>query len=409
MKSSISTISVIGLGHVGLPTAVLLADSGFCVFGMDVNREYVRSLVDQKTKISEKDFLKKFKKVTNAQSLQFFNSVQKAQAYIIAVPTPIHKSSNGADLSMVENAIHNIALNMEAGSLIIIESTSPIGVTAHAIDMISVMRPDLVKDGKPLFKIAYCPERVLPGNLIKELTLNDRVIGGYDDKSTKLAQSIYASFCKGKLMATSSKVAEAVKLVENSFRDVNLAFANEIDLLLGEKSISSKEVYDLANHHPRVNILNSGVGVGGHCIPIDPYFLIESSKAHSSILSLSRIINDSIPSKRADQIYKILKQKQHKKICFLGLTYKPDVHDFRESPALELLSKFTKKRSLNISVYDPFLNSKNSSFLHSRFTLLEKAPSSKSFDCIIVLVDHSDFQVLYKNFKNSSTQLLKFF
>jgi len=171
MKSSISTISVIGLGHVGLPTAVLLADSGFCVFGMDVNREYVRSLVDQKTKISEKDFLKKFKKVTNAQSLQFFNSVQKAQAYIIAVPTPIHKSSNGADLSMVENAIHNIALNMEAGSLIIIESTSPIGVTAHAIDMISVMRPDLVKDGKPLFKIAYCPERVLPGNLIKELTL----------------------------------------------------------------------------------------------------------------------------------------------------------------------------------------------------------------------------------------------
>lgn len=406
MNNKKLSVSVIGLGHVGLPTAVLLANAGMNVYGMDKNKQYVDLLKSQKTLITEKDFLKMFKKVIESKKLQFDHRIRPADFYIIAVPTPIYKISKKSNLSMVEDAILNVASLLKPKDLIIIESTSPIGITKNAVKIIKKLRSDLFNSNKPLFSIAYCPERVLPGNLIHELKNNDRVIGGYDKTSSEKAKNLYKNFCLGALKITESKVAEAVKLIENSYRDVNLAYANEMNFLLSDHGIDSKKVFQLANNHPRVNVLNSGVGVGGHCIPIDPYFLIESSSKNSSILSLARSINDATPKRVSKAIRQELKFNSFQKICFIGLTYKPNINDFRESPSIELLKHFKIEGFQRLSVYDPFFQRRQKLPIPNQFQVLQKPPQPSQFDCLVILVNHNLFKEIIVNFEEKKRNII---
>lgn len=406
MNNKKLSVSVIGLGHVGLPTAVLLANAGMNVYGMDKNKQYIDLLKSQKTLITEEDFLKMFKKVIKSKKLQFDHKIRSADSYIIAVPTPIYKISKKSNLSMVEDAILNVASLLKPKDLIIIESTSPIGITKNAVKIIKKLRSDLFVSNKPLFSIAYCPERVLPGNLIHELKNNDRVIGGYDKTSSEKAKKLYKNFCVGALKITESKVAEAVKLIENSYRDVNLAYANEMNFLLSDHEIDSKKVFQLANNHPRVNVLNSGVGVGGHCIPIDPYFLIESSSKNSSILLLARSINDATPKRVSKEIRQELKFHSFKKICFIGLTYKPNINDFRESPSIEFLKHFKTESFQKLSVYDPFFQRKQKLLIPKKFQILQKPPQPSQFDCLVVLVNHNSFKEIIISFEEKKRNII---
>jgi UDP-N-acetyl-D-mannosaminuronic acid dehydrogenase len=388
-------ISVIGLGHVGLPTAILLANGGYKVHGVDINKSLIADLQKNKTKINEKDFLRLFLSKKVKKNLNFRHSVHESDTYLIAVPTPIKPKSKKADLSMVINAVHNISLHLKEDDLIIIESTSPIGIVELIQKFILQKRKDLFYKSKPLFHIAYCPERVLPGNLVHELENNSRVIGGNTDIASNKAKKIYESFCKGEIILAESKVAEAVKLLENSYRDINIAFANEMSLLLDSHKIDSRKTFHLANMHPRVNILSSGIGVGGHCIPIDPYFLIESSD-FSSILKTARKINDSMPVKTSQKIRKFINKNKLNSITILGLSYKPDISDFRESPAIEVVKLLSKSQSkfktnLKISVYDPFQTTEMKSLLPKGIKILKDLKAMKGNNAII-LVNHSIFE-----------------
>ena len=368
-------VCVLGLGRIGLPTALVLQREGYEVLGIDLDLNVLDS-IRLKTHSQEEpgiiDLLERF-------SFPLLQKPMEAEIYLIAVPTPL-LNGKCADLSALHHAIDSLLPIVKKGDLVIIESTCPIGTTQR------------LQKKLPGTLLAYCPERVLPGKLLYELIHNDRIIGGIDQMATELASSFYATFVKGKLLKTDASTAEAVKLAENAYRDVNIAYANELSMIADTHSLSSKEIIQLANHHPRVNILNPGPGVGGHCISVDPYFLMESASEDASLIACARQVNEKKKHWVLEKIRQEIKSRQCKKIACLGLTYKPNVQDFREAPALFIMETLAK--DYPVIPIDPFY---------------KKSPKIEwgidEADMIVALVAHDVFKALPQSLLKGKTIL----
>lgn len=346
-------ICVVGLGYIGLPTAAMLANCGYDVVGVDTNKEVLDNLNKGKIIIEEPYLDELVKKVVSNKKLIGINTPCEADVFIIAVPTPINENKK-ADMRYVINATNSIVSYVKKGDIVILESTSPVGTTTEIIKPI-LEKIDL-EIGKDIY-VGYCPERVIPGKILKELVENHRVVGGINEESAIKIAKIYKSFVKGHIYTTDTKTAEMTKLVENTFRDVNIALSNELLKICDNININVWDVIEYSNKHPRVNLLNPGPGVGGHCLAVDPWFLVESSPNLSNIIKLSRITNDSMPSYMFYSIEKLInskKESKNKKITILGITYKPNVDDIRESPIIELI-KILKENNYEISIYDPYV------------------------------------------------------
>lgn len=389
------TISIIGLGYVGLPTALIVANAGYKVFGYDKDTEIISELNNHKLRILENGFEDFFKTVVKKNKISFKNNLEKSDIYIIAVPTPIYKDKT-PDLSYIESALEEIVPLLKKNDTIILESTSPIGTTKNILQQIKSERKDLFsKDQLPCFSLAYCPERVLPGNLVHEILNNDRIVGGINKDSSKSIKKFYQSFTLGNVFDTNSQTAELVKLTENAFRDVNIAFANELSMMCENKDIDILDAIELANKHPRVNILNPGIGVGGHCIPVDPWFIVHSSKKYSSLIKRSREINDEktkwVLEKIIQIIDKLLVSNKDVKIGILGITYKPNINDTRESPSYKIALSLKEKYN-SLSVSDEYVYPKP-----KELNCISKDRLIKESDIIFILTKHSE----YKNINSS--------
>jgi len=379
------TICVMGLGYVGLPTASLLATKGYSVAGIDIQHDVVEQINRGKVHIVEPDLDIMVKSAVQSGNLTAFTEPQPADIFIIATPTPF-KEDHRPDLSYVFAAAEGIAGVIKAGDLVILESTSPVGTTEKVRDIIAQTRPDLEN-----FHVCHCPERVLPGRVLQELIDNDRVIGGVDEPSTRRAVSFYQHFVRGELLETTSRTAELAKLVENTSRDVNIAFANELSVICDELDIDVWELIDLANRHPRVNILRPGPGVGGHCIAVDPWFIVSSVPESSRLVRTAREINDSKPSWVIRRVTEKAKRFKNPVIGCLGLSYKPDIDDLRESPAMFIARQLTEANIGRVIVCEPHVTEIKGLELRSLDDLLAEA------DILVALVAHRQFKRIHGN------------
>ncbi|WP_288235950.1 UDP-N-acetyl-D-mannosamine dehydrogenase [uncultured Prochlorococcus sp.] len=381
---------VYGLGYIGLPTSILLAKNGYKIHGVEIDKSIIELTNKGLTNIVEPNIETSLKEVVKNGNLVASSKPEKAEIFIIAVPTPFRNQNNNnipmPDISYVIEAAKSIAKIVKKNDLIILESTSPIGTTEELVKIIE-NNSDLDRDE---FYVAYCPERVIPGNILYELINNDRVVGGCSLESSEKAQKFYKSFCKGEVRITNSATAELVKLTENAYRDVNIAFSNEISLICDQKNIDPYELINLANKHPRVNILKPGCGVGGHCIAVDPWFIASASPELSKIVQLAREVNNHKTKWVLEKIKKTIfnyKEKRHKEPiigCF-GLTYKPNVDDIRESPALKITKELIKN-NFKLLINEPNLKNVDFAALYSIEYLLENS------DIIVILVGHEKYK-----------------
>lgn len=383
------TVSMIGLGYIGLPTAALMANKGLIVKGIDVNSHVVETINQGKIHIVEPFLDKMVSKVVETGHLSASMNVSHSDVYLIAVPTPF-KNDHQPDLKFVESATKMIIPVLQENDLVIIESTSPVGTTEKMQKIIHTERPELI--GK--FFMAYCPERVLPGNVIYELEHNDRVIGGINEASTEKGIAFYQLFVKGNLHATNSKTAEMCKLVENSSRDVQIAFANELSMICDKAGINVWELIQLANKHPRVNILQPGTGVGGHCIAVDPWFIVSEYPEDSKIIRSAREINNYKTEWVIEKIKNSALQfeiNHHRKplIACMGLAFKPNIDDLRESPAVYVVQALQEIYK-DLLIVEP--NVKQSSI----FELTTPENALDKADIICFLVAHKEFKELTK-------------
>ena len=385
-------VVTVGLGYIGLPTSALIASHGTNVLGVDVNKKVVDTINKGSIHIVEPDLEDIVFKAVKKGNLIASTNASPANVYLIVVPTPF-KENHEPDISYIEAATKGIIPLLKKRDLYIIESTSPIGTTEKMMKLIYTSRPELKNE---IF-IAYCPERVLPGNVMHELVENDRVIGGVDKASTKKAISFYSKYVKGELHATNARTAEMCKLVENSSRDVQIAFANELSLICDKATINVWELIRLANKHPRVNILKPGCGVGGHCIAVDPYFITSSFPLESKIISTAREINNYkafwCVEKIQNQILKFEINKQRKpKIAICGLAFKPNIDDLRESPAVYIAKKIGLSHPKELVFYvEPNIES------HDFFKISKTVDVEKKCDILFVLVSHKEFENLKGN------------
>lgn len=390
------TICVVGLGYIGLPTAVVLAQGGHRVIGVDVCEHRVDLINQGALPFLEQGLDTALGEVVSTGGLIAQRGVPSADVYIIAVPTPF-ADDHRADLSYIEDAGRAIAPHLSSDNLVILESTSPPGTTRYLADVVLRERPDLTLDGtagRPVVHFAHAPERVLPGRIMVELVANDRVIGGLTARAGVLARELYASFCRGELLLTDASTAEMAKLTENAFRDVNIAFANELSVICAELDIDVWELIDLANHHPRVNILRPGPGVGGHCIAVDPWFIISAAPEASRLLRTAREVNDDKPTFVAQQVKRALGQIERPVIAALGLAYKADVDDLRESPAIAVVSELARELpSARILAVEPHVSSlpeELAGFERVEFVSLDDGLTQA--DIVVLLVNHSHFR-----------------
>ena len=379
-------VVMMGLGYIGLPTAALIASRGIRVQGIDVNQSVVDTINEGKIHIVEPALDGLVKHVVERGLLKASTTVETADVYLIAVPTPF-KGDHVPDLKYVESATRMIIPNLKEGNLFILESTSPVGATDKMAKIIFENRPEL----KGKINIAYCPERVLPGNVIYELEHNDRVIGGLDEKSTYAAQNFYRHFVKGELHATNAKTAEMCKLVENSSRDVSIAFANELSMICDKAEINIWELIHLANKHPRVNILQPGTGVGGHCIAVDPWFIVSEFKKESVIIRNAREINNYktqwvIEKIKSTALEFELANNRKPTIALMGLAFKPDIDDLRESPALLVAETLLLDNKYNLLLVEPNLEE------NKKYDLTDFTETNGKADIVAYLVAHKDFK-----------------
>lgn len=391
---------IIGLGYIGLPTAALIASNKVYVHGVDINQNVVDSINRGETHIIEHKLNTAVASAVKEGYLKASTKVVEANNYLIVVPTPF-KQKNEPDISFVEAATREVLPLLKAGDLYIIESTSPVGTTEKMMALIYRERPEL----KDKLYIAYCPERVLPGNIMYELLHNDRVIGGIDEASTEKALEFYSNYVKGELHMTDARTAEMCKLVENSSRDVQIAFANELSLICDKASINVWELIELANKHPRVNILQPGCGVGGHCIAVDPYFIVSDFPMESKIIGTAREINNYKSFWCAEKIQKAklhfeLKNSRKPKTAIMGLAFKPNIDDLRESPA-----KFIAQKVLQNSNNETHFIVEPNIEEHNVFKLTDYKTAVAEADIIAILVAHDEFKSLEIN---SSKVILDF-
>jgi UDP-N-acetyl-D-mannosaminuronic acid dehydrogenase len=411
MKEQKQVVAMIGLGYIGLPTAALMASKGLQVVGVDVNPDTVKILNEGKVHIVEPDLDELVYKVVKDGYLRATTKVEEAEVFIIAVPTPFTDGFK-PDLSYIKSACESIAPKLKEGNLVILESTSPVGATDKMSTWLSELRPDLnvagqdgVDDENVTLSLAHCPERVLPGKVLEELVSNDRVIGGITEKCSLLAAEFYAKFVEGTCVITNARTAEMAKLTENSFRDVNIAFANELSMICEKFDINVWELIELANRHPRVNILQPGCGVGGHCIAVDPWFIVDSAPELTKVIHAARLVNDGKPHWVVQQVDKMVtdfllknpsKGIKDVKISCYGLAFKPNIDDLRESPALEISEMLSKKYSGQVSVVEPNINElpAQSSLRKSSSKLVSQEEAGNA-DVKVVLVAHDSFKEDY--------------
>lgn len=386
-------VSIIGLGYVGLPTALLAAKSGFEVSGIDIDSEKIDQLNNNKFTFDEFALNEIFQNPEIMKNIRFQSKSDSADIFVIAVPTPIQEDKT-SDLSYVLSAIEDIAKVLKPGNTLIIESTCPVNIADHVIAKIQNLLPKLFNDlNQPLFHLSYCPERVLPGNTVSEIINNPRAIGGYTNESAIQAKCFYSAFVKGDISITNIKTAACSKLIENAFRDVNIAFANELMKFSFELGIDHEELINLANQHPRVNILQSGIGVGGHCIPVDPWFLIEADKKNTSLVRRARTINDNQPEYIINIINMSLNSNtSSNRLLVLGISYKANSSDHRDSPAIKVILGLKKLSHVSeILVFDPHITS-NEELKKFDIELLSEMPSNlDAYNQIIKLVNHQEF------------------
>ncbi|UNK47353.1 UDP-N-acetyl-D-mannosamine dehydrogenase [Arthrobacter sulfonylureivorans] len=388
-------IAVIGLGYIGLPTAVVLAVNGHDVTGVDVKQSTVEAINRGELPFVEPDLGASLTGTVAAGKLRATTSTPEAEAYIVAVPTPF-KDGHTADLSFIEAAAKGIAPQLRGGELIILESTSPPGATQHMADIIMDERPDLSLggDASNSIHVAHCPERVLPGRVMIELVENDRIVGGLTPGAAEMAKNLYSSFCKADIHITDAVTAEMAKLVENSFRDVNIAFANELSVIADKLNVDVWELIELANHHPRVNILQPGPGVGGHCIAVDPWFIVSAMPDDAKIIRLARETNDSKPQIVIDKALTALIGVESPTIAALGLAFKADIDDLRESPARDIAGRLADAiPNGQLLAVEPNILELPAE-LHNRknVRLSELEPAIAAADLILLLVDHEEFK-----------------
>ena len=382
----------IGLGYIGLPTAIIAANSGLEIVGVDINPSIVKQTNNGKSHIIEAGLQELLQKAISSQKLTASQSPVKADAFFLFVPTPID-SRKMPDISFVEDATRAVIPLLEPGKLFVIESTVPVGTTEQMAELIFKERPEL----RDNLYIAYCPERMIPGNAVYELTHNDRVIGGINEESAKKAAQFYANFVVGQIHTTDSRTAEICKLAENSFRDVQIAFANELSIICQKAGIDVTNLIRLANLHPRVNILTPGCGVGGHCIAVDPYFLISNFNEQTSLIQQARKVNTFKTQWCITQIKNCinnfeLKHKRRPKVAMMGLAFKPDIDDLRESPAIDIVSEIMKlSNNTEILISEPNLSR------HQFFNLTDYNESFQKADIVVFLVAHTPFKTLPKN------------
>lgn len=389
------SLCVVGLGYIGLPTAAAFATQGIAVLGVDINASTVETINAGRAPFTEPDLAVAISGAVSLGRLRASTTPVPSDVFIIAVPTPFMPDRT-ADLSYIRSAIEAVAPHLKADDLVVLESTSPPGTTVLMTQWLAELRPDLCSGDSTseacCVHVAHCPERVLPGRIMFEMVTNDRVIGGIRNCCARRAGDLYASFARGELLLTDATTAELVKLSENAYRDVNIAFANELSLISDRLNIDVHEVVTLANRHPRVNILNPGPGVGGHCIAVDPWFIVSAAPEEARLIRLAREVNDAKPGHVIDEVIRVASRFRDPVIALLGLSYKADVADLRESPAAQIAEALVKKSLGTILIVEPNVQSLPSSLLGDRVvhTPLNKAIAEA--DVIVLLVDHSDFK-----------------
>jgi UDP-N-acetyl-D-mannosaminuronic acid dehydrogenase len=397
MEYPVKTVCVVGLGYIGLPTAATLASRGIEVVGVDVNPRVVAAVNAGQPYFPEPDLDMLLRAATTLGKLRATARPEPADAFVIAVPTPFN-DDRSPNLGYVDAAADAIAPLLASGNVVILESTSPVGTTARLAKRLARLRPDLrfppAHHAEPLdVHIAHCPERVLPGRMVRELIENDRIIGGMTEACAEHAEAVYRVFLQGKPFRTNAPTAELVKLVENAYRDVNIAFANELSLICDQLGLNVWQVIELANRHPRVAILQPGAGVGGHCIAVDPWFIISSAPERSRLIRTAREVNDAKPGFVAAQIRERAERFKHPVVACLGLTYKPDVDDLRESPAVAIVAQLARGGPERILVADPNLRALPQELAEfSNIALCETIAAVRQADIVAILVAHSPFR-----------------
>lgn len=396
------TVAVIGLGYIGLPTAAMLAARRMQVVGVDINARTVETINEGRVHIAEPELDMLVHATVREGLLRATTTPEPADAFIIAVPTPF-KDAHVPDLRHVRGAAAAIAPVLKRGDLVILESTSPVDTTEHISQWLAAARPDLrfphAETDHPDIHIAYCPERVLPGNVVRELVANDRVIGGITPACSQKACALYHIFVEGKLWVTDARMAAMTKLAENAFRDVNIAFANELSMLCGQLDVDVWELIRLANHHPRVNILRPGAGVGGHCIAVDPWFLVDSAPEHTPLIRTAREVNDGKPGWVLERIARALEHcagpgmpAREVPVALLGLAFKPNIDDLRESPALRIAATLSRRHKGRLFLVEPNITTLPGSLAAHTLCGVEEALAQARV--VVALVAHKQFAQL---------------
>ena len=411
-----NTISMIGLGYIGLPTATLFASRKKKVIGVDISEHAVNTINQGKIHIVEPELDMLVQATVASGYLRATTTPEPAEAFLIAVPTPFTDGYK-PDLSYIEAAAKSIAPVLKKGNLVILESTSPVGTTEKLAEWLAQARPDLSFPQQAAeaadIQIAYCPERVLPGRVVHELVSNDRVIGGMTRTATFMAATLYKTFVQGDLVATNARTAEMCKLTENSFRDVNIAFANELSMICGKLDINVWELIALANRHPRVNILQPGAGVGGHCIAVDPWFIVDTSPEEARIIRMAREVNDFKPEWVINQIKAAITDVMASKpgctmsdvtVACLGLAFKPDIDDLRESPAVAITQKVVQLGCQVLAV-EPNIETLPNKLAASNLALSPLDVALNTADVVCVLVKHHEFIEAVAEIKNHTTSI----
>jgi UDP-N-acetyl-D-mannosaminuronic acid dehydrogenase len=395
-------VAILGLGYIGLPTAAALATRGVEVVGVDVNPHTVASVSNGEVPFVEPDLAAAVSGAVAMGRLSATTEVPHADAYIIAVPTPFN-DDHTADLRYVRAATEAIAPHLRGGEVVILESTSPPGTTEGVSRWLAELRPDLVlphsSEGIPDVYVAHCPERVLPGRIMIEMVTNDRVVGGVTPRCAEQAAAVYRVFSQGQLVLSDAASAEMAKLVENAYRDVNIAFANELSLISEDLELDVWEVIRLANHHPRVNVLTPGPGVGGHCIAVDPWFIVGAAPERSRLIRTAREVNDFKPHHVAHQVAEKCARFRSPTVACLGLAYKANIDDLRESPALDIVAAIAEELpEVDIRVAEPMVTELPEQLLRYTNVKLDGAVDAiAAADIVVLLVDHDHFKALSRS------------
>ena len=392
-------VCVVGLGYIGLPTAAIIARGGCPVLGLDVSQHVVDTINRGEIHIEEVDLDGLVQGVVQRGLLRASTRIEPCDVYVIAVPTPFARDENHTpDISYVLSAATDVAAVLKLGDLVILESTSPVGTTEQVRDLLAGLRPDLRMPGRtaeiPDVAIAYCPERVLPGHILEELTNNDRSIGGITPRCARKALAFYKRFVRGTCMTTDARSAEMTKLVENAYRDVNIAFANELSMIADRMGLDVWEVIRLANHHPRVNILSPGPGVGGHCIAVDPWFIVHGAPEQSRLIRTAREVNDAKMHHVIDRATALIESAPDLGVACLGLAFKANIDDFRESPARFVAASLARRFGTRIKIVEPFAAALPREFEGTGAELIDLDTALEECGILIVLVDHDVFRVV---------------